>query len=96
KETYDKSDQRDWHYEQQLKSKKVDQPRRQKVQVEKHFEQFAIGDSVAIPSMKEKGIVYKAIDEFGNVIVMINGKKESLPAPRFKILLHASEPYPEN
>jgi len=96
KETYDQRDQRDWHYEQQLKSKKVDQPRRQKVQVEKHFEQFAIGDSVAIPSMKEKGIVYKPIDEFGNVIVMINGKKETIHAKRLKLLLPASELYPEN
>ncbi len=86
-----------WHYEQQLQSKKGEKPRsQQKVQVEKHFDQYEIGDSVAIPSMKEKGIVYKPIDEFGNVIVMVDGKKETIHVKRLKLLLPASELYPEN
>ena len=55
-----------------------------------------IGDSVAIPSMNEKGIVYKPVDDFGNVIVMINGKKETIHVKRVKLLLPASELYPEN
>ncbi|MGG1686687.1 endonuclease MutS2 [Pseudalkalibacillus sp. NRS-1564] len=86
-----------WHYEQQLKSKKVEKPRSQKkVEVEKIFENYSIGDSVAIPSLKEKGIVYQPMDDFGNLIVMINGQKETIHTKRVKLLLPASELYPEN
>ncbi|MGB7999555.1 MAG: endonuclease MutS2 [Anaerobacillus sp.] len=88
---------RQWHYEQQLKSKKMEKRiSHKKGEDETSFDRYSIGDSVAIPSMNEKGIVYKPVDDFGNVIVMINGKKETIHVKRVKLLLPASELYPEN
>ncbi len=86
-----------WHYEQQLKSKKVEKPFSQmKVETDKSFNQYSVGDSVAIPSKGEKGLVFKPVDDFGNVIVMINGNKETIHVKRLKLLLPASELYPED
>ncbi|WP_347548884.1 endonuclease MutS2 [Pseudalkalibacillus hwajinpoensis] len=96
-ETYRGLEERVWDYEQQFQSKKVVRPQvKKKVGGEKLFEDYSIGDSILIPSVDRKGIVYKPVDDFGNVIVMIDGKKETIHVKRLKLLLPAIELYPEN
>ena len=56
---------------------------------------FQMGDSVEILPEKEKGIVYTSADEYGNVIVQIKGEKRSIRHTRIRLLVPASELYPE-
>jgi len=57
---------------------------------------FQMGDSVEILPEKEKGIVYTPADEYGNVIVQIKGEKRSIRHTRIRLLVPASELYPED
>ena len=55
-----------------------------------------MGDSVEILPEKEKGIVYAPADEFGNVTVQIKGVKKQLRHTRIRLLVPASELYPDD
>lgn len=55
-----------------------------------------MGDSVEVMPDKEKGIVYQSADEMGNVIVQIKGEKRSVRHNRLRLLVPASELYPED
>lgn len=61
-----------------------------------HTPRWTIGDSVQILPEKENGIVYQPEDEFGNVIVHIKGEKRTIRHNRLKLLVPASELYPED
>lgn len=54
------------------------------------------GDSVEVLPEGEKGIVYQPADEQGNVVVQIKGIKRTVRHTRLKLLVPASELYPEN
>jgi hypothetical protein len=61
-----------------------------------HGESFNIGDSVRVYPQKDIGIIYKTIDEKGNLVVQIKGKKHSINYKRIKLITAASELYPED
>lgn len=61
-----------------------------------HPSRYRMGDSVMVLPQKEKGIVYRAEDEEGNVIVQIKGIKQNVRHTRLQLLVHAEELYPEN
>ncbi|MFS1513680.1 endonuclease MutS2 [Chengkuizengella sp. SCS-71B] len=58
--------------------------------------QLNIGDNVFIPHLKQYGIVYKPMNEVGDVVVMIKGEKKVLNHKRMKLHIKAEELYPEN
>lgn len=55
---------------------------------------FHVGDSVMVYPQKLIGIVYKEIDELGEIIVQIQGKKQHIKYKRVKLITPASELYP--
>ena len=57
---------------------------------------WQMGDSVEIQPDCEKGIVYKPTDKNGNVIVQVKGVKKAVRHTRLKLLVSASELYPDN
>lgn len=57
---------------------------------------FHMGDSVCIYPQKDTGIVYKPADEMGEVIVQVKGQKRKVPYKRLKLLVPASELYPDD
>ncbi len=57
---------------------------------------FNMGDSVTVYPKKEIGIVYKDVDDLGELIVQIKGVKHRINHKRVKLLKPASELYPEN
>lgn len=61
-----------------------------------HGESFNVGDSVRIFPQKDIGIIYKTIDEKGNLVVQIKGKKQSINHKRIKLITPASQLYPED
>jgi len=68
-----------------------------KVRLEKEIrEKFNVGDSVEILSSKETGIVYKSADSIGEVCVQVKKEKLMYNHKRIKLLLPASELYPED
>ncbi|MBN7773638.1 endonuclease MutS2 [Clostridium aminobutyricum] len=58
-------------------------------------EKFQIGDSVKIYPEKELGIIYKKANDIGEFGVQIKGKKQLINHKRIKLLVPASELYPE-
>ncbi|MDD3570142.1 MAG: DNA mismatch repair protein MutS [Lachnospiraceae bacterium] len=61
-----------------------------------HGESFNVGDSVRVFPQKDIGIIYKTIDEKGNLIVQIKGEKQSINHKRIKLITPASQLYPED
>ncbi|MBP3647326.1 MAG: DNA mismatch repair protein MutS [Clostridia bacterium] len=57
---------------------------------------FQMGDSVEVMPEKEKGIVYAPADELGNVTVQIKGEKKLIRHTRIRLLVPASELYPDD
>jgi len=57
---------------------------------------WQMGDSVEVLPDGEKGIVYQPADDHGNVIVQIKGEKLAVRHNRLKLLVPASELYPED
>ena len=60
------------------------------------FEHFTMGDSVERLPDGMKGIVYRSADEHGDVIVQFRGEKMTVPHKRLRLLVPASELYPED
>ena len=60
------------------------------------IQSWHMGDSVEVLPEKEKGIVYQPADEMGNVIVQIKGEKRTERHNRLKLLVSASELYPDD
>lgn len=56
---------------------------------------FAMGDSVMVYPRQEKGIVFEAADENGEVGVQIKGQKKKVFHKRLRLLVKASQLYPE-
>lgn len=61
-----------------------------------HGESFNVGDSVRVFPQKDIGIIYKTLDEKGNLVVQIKGKKQSINHKRLKLITPASQLYPED
>lgn len=61
-----------------------------------HGESFNVGDSVRVFPQKDIGIIYKTIDDKGNLVVQIKGKKQSVNHKRIKLITPASQLYPED
>ncbi|MPN13138.1 Endonuclease MutS2 [bioreactor metagenome] len=61
-----------------------------------HGESFNVGDSVKVFPQKDIGIIYKTIDEKGNLIVQIKGKKQAINHKRIKLITPASQLYPDD
>lgn len=61
-----------------------------------HGESFNVGDSVKVFPQKDIGIIYKTIDEKGNLIVQIKGKKQAINHKRIKLITPANQLYPED
>lgn len=55
---------------------------------------FSVGDSVSISPENVKGIVYRPVDEQGNLIVQVQGEKLTLRHTRVHLLVPAAELYP--
>lgn len=64
--------------------------------VKSQITKFNIGDSVMIYPYKVMGIVYKVVNEKGELIVQIKGRKQNVNHKRVKLITPASELYPEN
>lgn len=54
-----------------------------------------MGDSVMVYPRQEKGIVFEAADENGEVGVQIKGRKKKVFHKRLRLLVKASQLYPE-
>lgn len=65
-------------------------------QVQPHSSKFNIGDSVIVYPQKENAIVYARANEKGEIGVQIKGQKSLVNHKRIKLLVPASELYPEN
>ncbi|MDP4178406.1 MAG: DNA mismatch repair protein MutS [Bacillota bacterium] len=61
-----------------------------------HSQSFNIGDSVIVLPQKSIGIVYKPANEKGELRVQIKGKKQVINHKRIKLLISASELYPDD
>ncbi len=59
-------------------------------------QKFQIGDSVTVYPQKEVGIIFKRSDERGMLGVQIKGKKQFIKHKRVKLLVPATELYPED
>lgn len=59
-------------------------------------QKFQIGDSVTVYPQKEVGIIFKRSDENGMLGVQIKGKKQFIRHKRVKLLVPATELYPED
>lgn len=57
---------------------------------------YQMGDSVLVMPDKEKGIVYLPANEQGDVVVQIKGVKRPVRHTRLRLLVPASELYPED
>lgn len=68
--------------------KQVDKPN------QKQNNKFHIGDSVMVYPKKLIGIVYKEVNNSGEIVVQIKGKKELIKQKRVKLITAASELYP--
>lgn len=79
---------------------KITAPKIEKVKVTNkqsdHALSFGRGDSVEIHPDKTLGIVYKSSDDMGNIGVQIKGEKQLINNKRLKILVKASELYPDD
>lgn len=53
------------------------------------------GDAVWIYPLRRQGVVYRAADERGNVIVQVQGQKLSFNQKRLKLYIERSELYPD-
>lgn len=67
-----------------------------KSQVNKKIDTFGTGDSVTLLPGKEVGIVVKPADQRGNVLVQTKEEKKLINHKRLKLLIKASELYPED
>lgn len=57
---------------------------------------FCIGDSVTVFPQKEVGIIYKTVNQKGELGVQIKGEKQSINHKRIKLITKATEMYPDN
>ncbi len=57
---------------------------------------FVMGDSVEVLPKKDIGIVYKPEDDMGNLIVQVKGEKKKINYKYLKLLVPASELYPDD
>lgn len=62
----------------------------------RHCDQFRRGDSVRIFPQKEIGIVYQTADDMGNLGVQVKGKKMRVNHRNIKLLVSATELYPDD
>ncbi len=69
---------------------------RSAVRKESGFERFAMGDSVLLLPDRKNAIVYRPADDEGNVVVQLRGQKLTVRHNRLKLLVPASELYPED
>ena len=69
---------------------------RSAVRKESGFERFAMGDSVLLLPDKKNAIVYRPADDKGNVVIQQRGQKLTVRHNRLKLLVPASELYPED
>ena len=74
------------------------QPKLKKINIKKEGKKskFQRGDSVMIFPDKVKGIVFAAEDEEGKIGVQVQGRKRFVKAKRLKLLVPASQLYPED
>jgi len=63
---------------------------------EKTVSAIKVGDLVAIPFLREKGVVAALPDARGRIKVQIKDKKMEIPIKRVKLLISAEELYPED
>ena len=73
-----------------VKEKAVKQP------ADTRSQRFHVGDSVVVYPQKKIGIVYRTVNEKGEVGVQIQKKKELINHKRLKLKVPASEMYPED
>lgn len=59
-------------------------------------QKFQIGDSVTVYPQRDIGIIFKRSDERGMLGVQIKGKKQFIKHKRLKLLVPATELYPED
>ncbi len=62
--------------------------------VENLEDKFVIGDSVMVTPSKDLGIVYKPVNDKGEVVVQIKGEKITFNHKRVKVVAKASDLYP--
>lgn len=59
-------------------------------------EDFCIGDSVTVYPQKEVGIIYKTVNQRGELGVQVKGEKQVINHKRLKLITKATELYPDN
>jgi dsDNA-specific endonuclease/ATPase MutS2 len=77
-------------------SPKIVKQEGQKPEVQLRSDTFNIGDSVFVYPQKEIGIVYARSNDKGEIGVQVKGVKRLVNHKRIKLLVPASELYPEN
>ena len=66
------------------------------VKTERTFQRFSMGDSVLLLPDKKNAIVYRPADDEGNVVIQFQGRKMTVKHNRLKLLVPASELYPQD
>lgn len=79
-----------------ITSPKIIKQEDQQPEVQLRSNTFNIGDSVFVYPQKEIGIVYARSNEKGDIGVQVKGEKRLVNHKRIKLLVPASELYPEN
>ncbi len=65
------------------------------IQSEKIRKKFTMGDSVMVYPQKKTGIVYEPVNDLGELVVQIQKRKLTVNHKRVKLLVPASEMYPD-
>lgn len=77
-------------------TKERERLRPKKVQREdKQIQTYQVGDAVWIPHLQTKGIVEKAINTMGELILVVKGEKITINHKRVKPFIQAEELYPD-
>ncbi|CAI6017215.1 endonuclease MutS2 [Cohnella sp. JJ-181] len=58
--------------------------------------ELGVGDVVWIPSLGQRGVIYRLADERGNLIVQIRGAKQLINHKRVKLQIESKHLYPED
>ncbi|MDI4646672.1 endonuclease MutS2 [Cohnella hashimotonis] len=58
--------------------------------------ELAIGDLVWIPSLGQRGVVYRLADERGNLIVQVRGVKQPINRKRVRLQIESKHLYPDD
>ena len=77
-----------------IDSSKVNKKKTDEAEDEKQYE-YSVGDKVLLLDKNISAIVYKGIDQFNNIVVLLNKEFIEVNCKRIKLEIKAEELYPE-